>query len=162
LRPTGNRVREPLFNWLQLSIPGSRCLDLFAGSGALGLEAASRGAASVTLVESAPIVFQQLQQTLSDLQAGDKVHLYNGNADQYLATSPAPFDIVFVDPPFERQVHQQILETLTPGYLSDTAWLYIELPTQQAAIAENLPESLSVHKRKRFGDVTVLLLRFNR
>jgi len=160
LRPTGDRVRETLFNWLQMKIPGSRCLDLFAGSGALGLEAASRGAASVTLVESAPLVVQQIRQTLNDLGATDKVHLFNGTAQQYLATAPEPFDLVFVDPPFDLHVHRAILEALTPSYLASGALLYVELRTAQDGLVDELPKSLTVLQHKRFGNVTVLLLRF--
>jgi len=154
-------MRETLFNWLQLTIPGSRCLDLYAGSGALGFEAASRGAVSVTLVESSAPVAEQLQQTRNDLDAGNKVHLYHCTAEQYLATSPAPFNVVFVDPPFDLQVHQRILEALTPDFLTSNAVIYVELPTSQCSLVENLPESLTVLKQKRFGDVTALLLQFS-
>jgi len=161
LRPTGDRVRETLFNWLQAAIPGSRCLDLFAGSGALGLEAASRGAATVTLVESAPAVARQLQQTLHDLGAGDTVQLYNGTAEQFLASPPALFDVVFVDPPFGLQAHQRILEALTADCLAPGALCYVELPTSQGALIESIPQSWTVLKSKRFGDVTVWLLQFD-
>lgn len=161
LRPTGDRVRETLFNWLQLSIPGSRCLDLYAGSGALGFEAVSRGAAGVTLVESSPEVVRQLHQTLSDLGGSDKVQLYGGKAEQFLHNSTVSFDVVFVDPPFELQAHLRILEALSAHHLVDGALLYVELPTAQDRLVENLPGSFSVHKRKRFGDVTALLLQFN-
>jgi len=161
LRPTGDRVRETLFNWLQMTIPGSRCLDLFAGSGALGLEAASRGAASVTLVESATVAAEQLKQTLRDLGASDKVQLYNGTAEQFLASSPALFDVVFVDPPFDSQAHQRILEVLTPDWLAHDALCYVELPTSQDALTERIPKSWTVLKNKRFGDVTALLLQFD-
>lgn len=161
LRPTGDRVRETLFNWLQATIPGSHCLDLFAGSGALGLEAASRGAGAVTLVESAPAVAQQLQQTLRDLGASDKVRLYNGTAEQFLASSPAQYDVVFVDPPFDSQVHQRILEALTADFLAHDALCYVELPTSQNALIERIPRSWTVLRNKRFGGVTVLLLQFD-
>lgn len=160
LRPTGDRVRETVFNWLQLTIPGSRCLDLFAGSGALGLEAASRGAASVTLVESSPQVATQLRQTLSELKAGDAVVLHSGTAEQFMDTSPERFDVVFVDPPFELQVHQRILDALISCCLAEDAFVYVELPTSQSELIENLPKSLELVKHKRFGDVTVFLLQF--
>ena len=160
LRPTGDRVRETLFNWLQMEIPGSRCLDLYAGSGALGLEAASRGAANVTLVESAATVVQQLRQTLAELEAGERVELHAMSAEQFLTTHPEPFNVVFIDPPFDLQLHQNILETLTPQFLIAGARLYVELPTSQNDLIENLPPALEIIKQKRFGDVTVLLLRF--
>ena len=161
LRPTGDRVRETLFNWLQMHVPGSRCLDLFAGSGALGLEAASRGAASVALVESSAHVSQQLQATLAEFGAGDHVTLHKCNAEQYLATAPAPFDLVFIDPPFEQQMQQRILELITPNFLLPGALVYIELPTSQNELLDNLPSALEPIKHKRFGDVSVILLRSN-
>lgn len=161
LRPTGDRVRETLFNWLQLAIPGSRCLDLYAGTGALGLEAASRGAASVTLVEASPQVASQLRQTLTELDAGSKVELHSATAEQYLATNPGLFDVVFVDPPFDLQVHRRILGALTPACLAPRALLYVELPTSQKALIDHLPISLERVKQKRFGDVTVFLMRFH-
>jgi len=161
LRPTGDRIRETLFNWLQLSIPGSRCLDLFAGSGVLGLEAASRGASSVTLVERSPIVSGQLRQTLSDLRAGDKVILHSVDAERFLTMQPAPFDVVFIDPPFDLQVHRRILDALTTQCLAPNALLYVELPTSQNELLEKLPQAFDVIKHKRFGEVTVFLLKFN-
>lgn len=158
LRPTGDRVRETLFNWLQMSVPGSRCLDLYAGSGALGLEAASRGAASVTLVEASQKVATQLRQTLSDLTTGDAVSLHAVSAEQFLATHPDPFDIVFVDPPFDLQIHAAILDKLLPEYVKPDGVVYVELPTNEVHIIQQLPAALSIAKEKRFGDVTVFLL----
>ncbi len=157
LRPTGDRVRETLFNWLQLHIPGRRCLDLFAGSGALGLEAASRGAASVSLVESSARVSSQLRETLRDLGADESVTLHSNTAEAFLATEPEPYDVIFVDPPFDLQVHERILNTLVP-YLAPEALVYVELPTAQRELLERLPAELEVVRDKRFGDVTVFLL----
>jgi len=159
LRPTGDRVRETLFNWLQMDIPGARCLDLFAGSGALGLEAASRGAAGVTLVESSTMVAEQLRHTLTELGAGENVSLLVQSAEQYLSTEPPPFDIVFVDPPFAFELHEKIVRRLESVCLSPGALVYIELPTAASGLLESLPKSLSVAREKRFGDVTVCLLR---
>ena len=158
LRPTGDRVRETLFNWLQAAVKGSHCLDLYAGSGALGLEAASRGAASVTLIESAAPVAEQLRQTLSDLGAGSEVTLSSVSAEQFLAAQPGPFDLVFVDPPFDKQVHAAILAKLVPSCLNPGGIVYVELPTREADIVNQFPASLSLLKEKRFGDVTVFLL----
>src|ERR1700754_5153054 len=98
LRPTSDRVRETLFNWLQPVIEGSRCLDLFAGTGALGLEALSRGAASVTFVEREPRLAAALQANLSRLKAGGEV--IGDDAARWLKGSGKPFDLVFLDPPF--------------------------------------------------------------
>ena len=99
LRPTGDRVKETLFNWLQTQIPGARCLDLFAGSGSLGFEAASRGAAEVIMVERDPTVVGCLQASAERLSAA-QVTILQTDAAAYLQTSPDPFDIVFLDPPF--------------------------------------------------------------
>lgn len=162
LRPTGDRVRETLFNWLQMHIPGRRCLDLYAGSGALGLEAASRGAATVALVESSAVVADQLRDTLTQLPAGDGVSLYEMSAEHYLDTQPQPFDVVFVDPPFDLQIHQNIVSKLVPTYLKPDALVYMELPTSESELLHHLPGSLSLIKEKRFGDVTVFLLRHDK
>lgn len=159
LRPTGDRVRETLFNWLQMRVAGSRCLDLYAGSGALGIEAASRGAASVTLVESSLSVAAQLRQTLAELEGGSELALCSMSAVQYLATEPAPFDLIFVDPPFDLKIHETILDTLVPTFVNPGALVYVELPTREADIVKRLPSSLSTLKEKQFGDVTVFLLR---
>lgn len=160
LRPTGDRVRETLFNWLQMHIPGRRCLDLYAGSGALGLEAASRGAASVDLVESSTVVAKQLRDTLVGLGTGDEVSLHEMRAEHYLDTQPQPFDLVFVDPPFDLQIHQNIVGKLAPAYLKPDALVYMELPTSESDLLQKLPGSLNLIKEKRFGDVTVFLLRY--
>lgn len=157
LRPTGDRVRETLFNWLQLDIPGRHCLDLFAGSGALGLEAASRGAASVCLVESAAPVAAQLQRTLTALAAPDSVSLYTGTAQSFLKNPPSTFDVVFVDPPFDKRLHETILQCLNDSCLSPEALVYVECPSSQRELLDTVP--LVLYKEKQFGDVTALLLR---
>ncbi len=92
-RPTTDRLRETLFNWLQWDVRGSRCLDLFAGSGALGFEAASRGASSVVMVEINPACVRQLNQNIEQLQA-NQVEVVHASAASYLAGKPEPFDIV--------------------------------------------------------------------
>jgi len=114
LRPTTDRVRETLFNWLQQDIAGCRCLDLFAGTGALGFEAASRGASDVVMVEKANAVFQQLKQNASLLDA-DNVQLLHRNAIEYLQqlTSAADFDIVFLDPPYQSGLLSAAIAALT-------------------------------------------------
>lgn len=99
LRPTPDRVRETLFNWLQPVIAGARCLDLFAGSGALGLEAASRGAAQVVLVERDRRVVRALEAQVRRLEARS-VTVVHAEASRYLAASGEAFDVVFLDPPF--------------------------------------------------------------
>ncbi|HEC13738.1 MAG TPA: 16S rRNA (guanine(966)-N(2))-methyltransferase RsmD [Acidiferrobacteraceae bacterium] len=99
LRPTPDRVRETLFNWLQPWLPGTRCLDLFAGSGALGLEALSRGAQSMVLVEQDASVVRSLINTVEHLNA-ESVDVVRNDGLRYLGQAHGPFDIVFLDPPF--------------------------------------------------------------
>ncbi len=100
LRPTGDRIRETLFNWLQNDISGSHCLDMFAGSGALGFEAASRGAAQVHMIEYNPRVAAQLSDNCELLRIQDRVHVHKGSALSWVGKNADVFDIVFIDPPF--------------------------------------------------------------
>ena len=125
LRPTSDRVRETLFNWLQPALPGARVLDLFAGTGALGLEAASRGAAEAVLVERDPGLAASLRATAERLHA-DRVEIVCEDALRWLARAPTrQFDIVFLDPPFEAGLWQPALAAL-PSWLTQEAWLYLE------------------------------------
>ena len=127
LRPSADRVRETLFNWLQASVPGARCLDLFAGSGALGLEAASRGAVRVLLVEREHALVTALRASVARLQgAADKVEIIQTDALRWLAQPPSQtFDIVFLDPPFADRPWDAIFAAL-PGWLAPAAWIYLE------------------------------------
>jgi 16S rRNA (guanine966-N2)-methyltransferase len=124
LRPTPDRVRETLFNWLGQDLQGLRCLDLFAGSGALGFEAASRGADSVLMLELAPKVMAHLRSAQTQLKF-DNVRLQQGDGLKFLQTSSAQFDILFLDPPY----HQGWLERLAPHIariLAPGARIYVE------------------------------------
>ena len=100
LRPTPDRVRETLFNWLGQDLTGRRCLDIFAGSGALGFEALSRGAAEVVMVESSRLAWRGLRATADELGAGARLRLVAGDALHFLAAPAGVFDIVFLDPPY--------------------------------------------------------------
>lgn len=128
LRPTGDRLRETLFNWLSPVIVDARCLDLFAGSGALGLEAVSRGAASATLVERSNEACQSLRQHRQTLAAGDAIEIVQADALQWLQqTPPRPFDIVFLDPPFDSPLLEASTTLLAaPGWLASGARIYME------------------------------------
>lgn len=125
LRPTTDRVRETLFNWLQSDLPFSRCLDLFAGSGALGLEAASRGASDVVMVENSAPVYQVLEQNIKRLDAS-QVSVVKQDALHYLqqlAPQDSVFDIVFLDPPYQSGLLEPVIEALA---LSKGAKVYLE------------------------------------
>lgn len=131
LRPTPDRVRETLFNWLQPALAGSRVLDLFAGSGALGLEALSRGARAAWLIEQDPTQAESLRDTVARLHAGDQAHVVRADALAWLrAPLQGKFDIVFMDPPFAAGLWPQAL-ALLPPWLAADPWLYLESPMTQ-------------------------------
>lgn len=128
LRPSSDRVRETLFNWLQFELAGARVLDLFAGSGALGLEAVSRGAAWAQLVELDPEVVRGLSETVGKLGAAAEVGVQRADALAFLESwDGKPFDIVFVDPPFAAGLWPAVLAAL-PRVLAPKARLYLESP----------------------------------
>ncbi|QNN47186.1 16S rRNA (guanine(966)-N(2))-methyltransferase RsmD [Thermomonas brevis] len=156
LRPTSDRVRETLFNWLQPVLPGARVLDLFAGSGALGLEAASRGAASVQLVEADPRLAQALADAAARLDAEGRVAVRRGDALAFLRDDTGPrYDIAFVDPPFAAGLWPAVLELL-PSRLAADAWLYLESP---AGHAPALPADWALHRENGTRDVRYALYR---
>ena len=131
LRPTSDRARETLFNWLQPMLPGARVLDLFAGSGALGLEALSRGAREALLVERDPRLVESLHAAVERLHARDEAKPLRADA---LALLAAPlhgrFDLVFVDPPFADGLWDAVLAALPP-WLAEEGWLYLESPADR-------------------------------
>jgi 16S rRNA (guanine966-N2)-methyltransferase len=151
LRPTPDRVRETLFNWLGQRLDGRTCLDLFAGSGALGFEAASRGAACVVMVDNDRAVFAGLQKTL-DLVGARQVELVLGDAFEYLRKSDRRFDVVFLDPPFRQNALPALLEHL-PARLACGARVYVEAPA-----ALEPAEGWRELKRSRAGQVSYQLL----
>src|SRR5690606_6868273 len=127
LRPTPDRVRETLFNWLQYQLPGARCLDLFAGSGVLGFEALSRGAASVVAFETQASAVRALRENAARLGAHG-YDLEQGSVIDWLEHgTPQAFDIVFMDPPFAAQLHAKVCELLeSRPWLGKAARIYIE------------------------------------
>lgn len=151
LRPTPDRVRETLFNWLGQSLDGRVCLDLFAGSGALGFEAASRGAARVVMVEQDRTVFEALNKTKTAI-AAVTVELVYGDAFAYLAKSAEKFDVVFLDPPFRQNALPALLEAI-PARLAPGARVYVE-----AAAPVEPGEAWRELKRARAGQVSYQLL----
>ncbi|KYC29068.1 putative N6-adenine-specific methylase [Sterolibacterium denitrificans] len=128
LRPTPDRVRITLFNWLGHDLAGLRCLDLFAGSGILGFEAASRGAAQVTFVEQAPVCFRMLQQNAAALapgQAAGRLELIRADALKFLSSVSQPYDLLFLDPPYRQGWLEQVAPLLARAAKPD-ARLYVE------------------------------------
>ncbi|MEA1988641.1 MAG: 16S rRNA (guanine(966)-N(2))-methyltransferase RsmD [Pseudomonadota bacterium] len=152
LRPTSDRVRETLFNWLQFEIPGAKCLDVFAGSGALSFEALSRGAKQATLLELGSANTKQLKQNLQTLNVSN-ASVEQVDSVQWLAqTAKEPFDIVFLDPPFHKELMQNAVDLLFQnGYLSDQAWLYLEQEKQIDWPV--LPDGWVCHREKTTSQV---------
>lgn len=123
LRPSSDRIRETLFNWLASRLTGAHCLDLFAGSGALGFEALSRGAACAVMLEKNRAVITQLRASAATLNAGDAARIVEADTLQWLTKSPAQaFDVVFLDPPFSGDCADDWY-TSVPALLHDQGWL---------------------------------------
>ena len=158
LRPTADRIRETLFNWLAPAIIGARCVDLFAGSGALGLEALSRGAAHCDFVDTSKSVQQQILQHLETLQARSHGHCFVDSAQNYLSNEKTPVDIAFIDPPFALGMAGPVCRSLSSsGLLAREAWVYVETPKTED-LAE-LPANWSLYRDKVAGDVAYRLYR---
>ena len=151
VRPTPDRVRETLFNWLGPDLSGTVCLDLYAGSGALGFEAASRGARRVVMVERDPAVFRTLESTRAVLGAS-AVELVRADAIEFVNRDGGRYDIVFLDPPFEAANWPQLLQPL-PARLNRGGVVYCE-----SAAPFELPAGWRVRKRGRAGHVSYQLL----
>ena len=156
LRPTSLRIRETLFNWLAPHIHGARCLDLFAGTGALGLEALSRGAKSAMFVENSAEAVATLSANIKVLGA-DMATVRQMDALQYLKMSPAEkYDLVFVDPPFAADLTGELCRLLEDsGALSDRCLIYIEQDRSRAEAM--LPEAWQIVKNKTAGNVRYML-----
>jgi len=155
LRPTADRVRETLFNWLQPVIAGSSCLDLFAGSGALGFEAASRGAAEVLMIERSESVARLLQANALTLGAS-QVQVRRADAMRWLTGAAKLFDVVFLDPPFDKGLLAPSCALLSRhGWLAPGAMIYLEAPQNEEAPC--LPEGWTLIREKRAGRVRFAL-----
>jgi 16S rRNA (guanine966-N2)-methyltransferase len=163
LRPTPDRVRETLFNWLQHAIAGTRCLDLFAGSGALGLEALSRGAREVVFVEPAFAPAQMLAEELKRLHGGAPGspggRILQTSAERFLA-APAgtPFDVIFLDPPFGLDALPEYVRLIDAGgWIAEGGWIYLESP--RSAGSPPIPSHWELVKSKSAGEVGYHLAR---
>ena len=157
IRPTPDRVRETLFNWLGPAVAGCRCLDLFAGSGALGLEAVSRGASRVLFVEQGAAAARDLKTTL-DEWGGSEGEVRRADALGLLAGPPERFDIVFLDPPFASTLLASAAQALAQGgWLAPGALIYAEAPSREGL--PPLPASWELLKAKQAGEVGYHLLR---
>ena len=157
VRPTPDRVRETLFNWLAPMLPGARCLDLFAGSGALGIEALSRGAAEVVFVERDPAAVRALRDNLARLKAENgRVEL--AEALTWLRQPATPFEIVLLDPPFGAGLLEPVCAALEAGgWLQATAWIYLE--AEAGWRPASLPAHWTLHREKTAGMVAYRLAR---
>ncbi|HXD84269.1 MAG TPA: 16S rRNA (guanine(966)-N(2))-methyltransferase RsmD [Rudaea sp.] len=155
LRPTPDRVRETLFNWLAPVIDGAQCLDLFAGTGALGIEALSRGAAQVDFVESDAKLATLLRENLARLKQDARVHL--ADALHFAAQDNGRYDIVFLDPPFAADAWTPIAQALEMHEcLAAAAWIYVE---SAVSATFELPPNWEPHREGRAGDVRYALYR---
>ena len=157
LRPTPDRVRETLFNWLGQDLSGARVLDAFAGSGALGFEAASRGAAEVLLLEQDAALVRSLRESQQRLQAAT-LRVEQGDALAWMARcAPSRFDLVLLDPPFGQGLHQRAIDVAIP-LLAEHGQLYVEA----AEPLSTLPDTVEIVRQSRAGAVFFHLLRQRR
>ena len=164
LRPTPDRVRETLFNWLQHSIVGARCLDLFAGSGALGLEALSRGAKSLVFVEQAQAAARSLVKELERLGGTTKAQVVEMGASRFLRSAGEafgkPFDVAFLDPPFGKDALAEFIPLIDQGnWVKSGGLVYLE--NEKSAGAPALPSHWELLKSKSAGEVGYHLARVN-
>jgi 16S rRNA (guanine966-N2)-methyltransferase len=149
LRPTPDRVKETLFNWLMNEIRGARCIDAFAGSGSLGFEALSRNASQVVMIESSPKAFKSLTQAALAFNRPE-LKVINVDALSYLRNTKEPFDIIFLDPPFKENYFEECLDIISTGSsLAQGGLLYVESPVEMS-----LDEEIwSLRKSKKAGQV---------
>jgi 16S rRNA (guanine966-N2)-methyltransferase len=150
LRPTTDRVKETVFNWLMPFIQDSKCLDCFAGSGGLGFEALSRGANHVSLVELNKAAVQQLKENQQLLQT-DNVSIINSDVIAFIKSNTEKFDVVFLDPPFRKGFVEQTTQLLNENSLADNALIYVEMESEQNS--QQLPLNWKLLKEKVAGQV---------
>lgn len=159
LRPTTDRVRETLFNWIAPVIPGARCLDLFSGSGALGFEAMSRGAGHVVMIENHSKASFQLKENATLLQAKG-AEIYHGDALIWLNQTAEPFDVIFLDPPFGKGLLQTCVDHIHKNHLiKDGGYVYIESEQELAGLS--IPSTWNNYREKQAGQVAYRLYSVN-
>ena len=161
LRPTTDRVKETLFNWLMMEVANARCLDCFAGSGSLGIEALSRQAQAVVFLEKFANAAQQLKKNLASLKT-DKGTVINTDTLTYLSqkNSTEPFEIIFIDPPFHHNFVPQVLTLLQQNnWLAENALIYVETEKNHPPLL--LAKNWQVIKEKSAGMVTSRLIQVN-
>ncbi len=161
LRPTPDRVRETVFNWLMPVIEGAYCLDLFAGSGALGLEALSRGAAEVVFIDAHRKAVQALQSHLQTLQTQSRSRVLLQDSTRFVSQqADTAFDVVFLDPPYKLPLMEKAVPLLEEnGFLADDALLYLEIEKRQSL--PTLPANWQQIKEKTAGEVHYFLFQRN-
>lgn len=156
LRPTSSRLRETLFNWLHHELANAKVLDLFAGTGALGLEALSRGATQATFLEIQPQAITQLEQNLAALKCSQGTVKKQSAIDYLQSTQPPEtgFDIVFLDPPFALNLWQDCLNLLSHGWLSPNGLIYVEMPSNAL---QPVLTGWKTYKHTKVGNVQAFL-----
>ena len=155
LRPTTDRIKETLFNWLMPIIREARCLDCFAGSGSLGFEALSRFADSVTFIELDKQNAQLLTENKARLQS-DNANIINGNSLEILGQNGTPFDVVFIDPPFRKGLLSDTIQLLEKNqWLADESWIYVE--SEAESLLTDIPTNWQLHREKIAGQVAYRL-----
>jgi 16S rRNA (guanine966-N2)-methyltransferase len=150
LRPTTDRVKETVFNWLMPFIQDSKCLDCFAGSGGLGFEALSRGASHVNFIELNNAAAQQLKENQFLLQSNN-ISIINSDALHFIKNNTQKFDVVFLDPPFRKNFVEQTAQLLNGNSLADNALIYIEMESEESN--QQLPLNWKLLKEKVAGQV---------
>jgi len=159
LRPTHDRIRETLFNWLNAYIAGSNCLECFSGSGALSFEALSRGANHVTLLEKSPVVMRSLQENVDRLTTKEQATILSADVPtQVPQLNSAPFDIVFLDPPFSKGLVQPTIHWLCKeDILKEHAFIYVEIERGHELL--DLPDNWETYRHKHTSTIDYYLFR---
>ena len=156
LRPTKDVVRETLFNWIEPYISGAKCLDLFCGTGSLGLEALSRGASYCDFVDKCRLNTKTLMFNLQTINAGNRAKVHNQLVNKFLSCSKKSYDIIFIDPPFKSNLLSQTCKTLSSNQLIEPGGsIYMEFSV--TIPPDEIPLNWNIHRKKRSGSVKYCL-----